>query len=414
MALSRVIQMSLLGLAARAWGGDGDQARLMKEFKGAALVDVSRDERLILTRSRKRIQCDDGKRNCLTDFLTVYDNSTGKPIGVLVSPNLPSFFLPNRYLVPEFSPQGEVRVIELSGKSGNTVRLTWNPLTGSQRSDLFPFPKGFSYRCPIEDGRLLGTGERSKLLQVLEQGSLSPETIAVLADPPFEYQGKFNCRGWRSGPDFLLQDEKPDRSPREDHFGKRLTWFSTTPGVPARPCRTFENQRIHGYTISPDASRVAVITSPLIKLGNRSYLTILDRADCRELNRFELDFPERAGLKAPLLFPSRTSPDNVPFREQFARLIAVSPDNTKLSVAYGISKGRSGVAFFGVYSMTDGRRLATLKGDTYTPIFCDAYQWDIYSAPDAPIYGALQFSLDSKSLYTSSEKIRQWDLSNLR
>jgi hypothetical protein len=91
--------------------------------------------------------------------------------------------------------------------------------------------------------------------------------------------------------------------------------------------------------------------------------------------------------------------------------VTISPDNTKLAVSYGISKGISGVSFFGVYSMMDGHRLATLKGDTYTPSLPDLFLSDIYSAREAPITGTLGFSLDSNTLYTSSGHLRQWDIS---
>jgi WD40 repeat protein len=105
--------------------------------------------------------------------------------------------------------------------------------------------------------------------------------------------------------------------------------------------------------------------------------------------------------------------DDVPFDSQFARSIAISPDNTLLAVSYGIAKGISGSAFFGIYSLADGHRLSTLKGDTFTPNLRQIFISDIYSAHEAPINAALQFSPDSKSLYTSSRNLRQWDVSIL-
>jgi hypothetical protein len=64
--------------------------------------------------------------------------------------------------------------------------------------------------------------------------------------------------------------------------------------------------------------------------------------------------------------------------------------------------------------MADGHRIATIEGDTYTPSLYETFMLDIYSAREAPIDGAMQFSPDSKSLFTSSRNIRQWDLSKLR
>ena len=63
--------------------------------------------------------------------------------------------------------------------------------------------------------------------------------------------------------------------------------------------------------------------------------------------------------------------------------------------------------------MSDGHRMATLKGDTFTPNLYEMFELDMYSARGAPIEGALQFSPDSKSLYTSSKNLRQWDISKL-
>ena len=58
--------------------------------------------------------------------------------------------------------------------------------------------------------------------------------------------------------------------------------------------------------------------------------------------------------------------------------------------------------------------MATLKGDTFTPNLYETFMLDIYSAREAPIGGALQFTPDSKSLYTSSWTLLQWDVSKLR
>jgi hypothetical protein len=186
------------------------------------------------------------------------------------------------------------------------------------------------------------------------------------------------------------------------------------PGAPPRSCHTFENQRIHGYAVSPDTSRIAVITSMLTEANYRTFLTVLDSRGCSELNRFELKFPEKPRSRAPLLAPSKKYFDNVPFGDQLARSIAVSPDNTLFAVAYGIKRGTSGLAFFGVFSMANGNRMATLEGGTFTPNLYETFMLDIYSAREAPIDGALQFSPDSKALYASSGSLREWDVSKLR
>jgi hypothetical protein len=58
--------------------------------------------------------------------------------------------------------------------------------------------------------------------------------------------------------------------------------------------------------------------------------------------------------------------------------------------------------------------MATFKGDTYTPSLLATFIGDELSAGQAPLDGAMQFSIDSKSLYTSSLRVRQWDVSKLR
>jgi hypothetical protein len=234
----------------------------------------------------------------------------------------------------------------------------------------------------------------------------------VLTDAPLRYA--FACKAWRSGQSFLLEDADSGKLGDPSGFGKSLTWFSIEAGTPSRLCHAFEDQDINGYAISPDTSRIAVITSVKADPDYPAFLTVLDGSSCAELSRFKLEFPEKPRSRAPLLAPSKKYFDNVPFPAQFARQIAISPDNTKLALAYGISKGISGLAFFGVYSMGDGHRMATFKGDTYTPSLLATFIGDELSAGQAPLDGAMQFSIDSKSLYTSSLRVRQWDVSKLR
>jgi len=66
------------------------QPTVLREFKDTALVELSRDGRLILASSVKTVKCGDGKRGCYNEILTVYDNASGKPVGELVSQEPPS------------------------------------------------------------------------------------------------------------------------------------------------------------------------------------------------------------------------------------------------------------------------------------------------------------------------------------
>jgi hypothetical protein len=107
--------------------------------------------------------------------------------------------------------------------------------------------------------------------------------------------------------------------------------------------------------------------------------------------------------------------DNVAFSDQFARQIAFSPDNRLLALSYGISRDPHGLAFFGLYSLSDGRRMATLPGDVYRcGILHGALLNDELHCPIAPLDGVVQFSPDSKLLFASSEHLHEWNVSELQ
>ncbi len=438
----------LLPLALLAVGATAEpQPRVLREFKNVALIELSADGHWILAASFRRVDCSDTRSACNSEVLTVYDTASGKPVGELISPKSPPYGIPNRFLTPSFVEHGKVRTIESTWdgqrKDLNFVLVIWDPISRSEQRRPIEFPKSFDYQCPVDDGHLLGLGpqeirppyvsierngqkyfdmgdpanrvphQASRPLQVMAPGGPA-ETIAVIADTPFPLNGGFRCKAWRLGTSYLIENAVSGDSLEDRHFGKSLAWFSTEPGTASRPCRAFEGQRIHGYALSPDGTRVAVITSPLNEARYRPFLIVLDAGNCAEVGRFELQFPEQPRQRAPLLAPSRKYFDNVPFPDQFARMIAISPDNKLLAVAYGIIRGRSGSAFVGVYSISDGHRMTTLKGDTFTPSLYETVMLDIYRAREAPIDGAIQFAPDSQSLYTSSWSVRQWDVSKLR
>lgn len=329
------------------------QPKVLKEFKDVALVELSHDGHLVLTSSLRPVKCIDGKNNCYSEVLTVYDSASGKVLGELISLKPSSYGIPNRFLTPEFVHHREVRTIEstwdIQRKRSVNVLLIWDPISRSeQRSPIeIEFPKDFWYQCPVNDDHLLGLGaaevwppyvpfERngqkyynmgdpanrvphhtSRPLQMLKPGA-SAETITVITDTPFPLNGMFKCNAWRSGSSFLIEDALSGNGLEDIHYGKSLSWFSMESGAPVRACHTFEDQRIHGYAISPDASRIAIITSLLTDPSYRTFLTVLDGTTCAEMSRFELEFPEKPRTKAPLLAPSKKHFDNVPFGEQFA------------------------------------------------------------------------------------------------
>ncbi|HEY4363302.1 MAG TPA: hypothetical protein VGN17_20205 [Bryobacteraceae bacterium] len=414
-----------------------EQPKVLRQFKNSSLVQLSPDGTFILTSSMRRAKCAEGKNSCGSEVLTVYERASGKSVGELSAAGSPVYGIPNRFLTPEFVDRGKVRTIESSWndqrKSLDYTRTIWDPASKTEQRSSVAFSEGFSYQCPVDNQRLLGLGplivqngrgdfapdgpplariergdDKRPLQLVVPGGPVA--TIATLNRVSF---GQFKCDVWRSENTYLLQEAPPRRS-LEDRFGKSLTWFSIEAGAPPRPCHAFEGLGIRGYAISPDQSRIAVVTRASISANDPIILTVLDLKTCAELNHFELEFPEKPQTRAPLLAPSKPYPDNVPFPDQFASSVAISPDNKTVAVAYGIAKGISGLAFFGVYSMSDGHRMATLKGDTFTPNLYEIFVLDIYSARGAPLDGAIQFSADSKSLFTSSRNLRQWDVSGLR
>jgi hypothetical protein len=139
----------------------------------------------------------------------------------------------------------------------------------------------------------------------------------------------------------------------------------------------------------------------------------LSATDCSALRRFELQFPERPILRSALI-GSIQYYDNIHFGAQFPSRLAISADKTKLAVAYGVYRRPSGYAYFGLYSLADGHRLATLNGDVERKWLWSGFLNDEIFAQGAPIGGALRFTQDSRTLYGTSEHLRQWDISGLK
>ena len=116
---------------------------------------------------------------------------------------------------------------------------------------------------------------------------------------------------------------------------------------------------------------------------------------------------------AMLTFPDDPRPSL--YAGDLARHVAISPDRTKIAVAYGVRYRSDGLAFFGVYALADGRRLATFRGDVYRGGYWESRRTlDVASASMAPLEGGLEFSADSRALYATSRYLRRWDVSALR
>ena len=94
--------------------------------------------------------------------------------------------------------------------------------------------------------------------------------------------------------------------------------------------------------------------------------------------------------------------------------MAISPDNATLAFAYGVYRKPSGYAYFGLYSLTDGHRLATLDGDVDHKWLWSGMLNDEIFSQSAPLDGALRFTPDSRTLFGTSTHLRQWDISRLK
>jgi hypothetical protein len=143
-------------------------------------------------------------------------------------------------------------------------------------------------------------------------------------------------------------------------------------------------------------------------------LTVLKSEDFKIMSKFVLPFPDvKPVWHAPLLAPKNKYLYNHFFPDQLASSIAISPDNSKLAFAYGVYRDPDGIAYWGLFSLTDGRRIATLRGDVYRGGLLQGLMNDQLWAPMAPINGAMRFSADSRTLFATSKCVWQWDLSGL-
>lgn len=357
-------------------------ALLARAFKTGdeALVELSADGQWILTRGSRKVRCGDGTSGCRVDRLAIYDIRSGSQVGELLSK-------PAANGSAGFGPAGFVRgrlvsAVEYDGwdaRAGDVAQnvLEWDPLTGTQSRLPLP-PRGeFWPVCPIEPGKFLGLNTP----QGRRRGAQS------------------NCTAWRSG-GFLLLEQRP--------LGETLVWATSAPDGPPRTCRTFPGERIHGYAISPNGLLIAAVTTlrskplnGLMLADDRAFVNILEGDGCVPVKRLELSFPD--------------DPRPSLYARDFAKHVAISPDLSKIAVAYGVRYRSDGLAFFGVYALGDGRRLATFRGDVYRGgYWLSRRTLDVASASMAPLEGGVEFSADSRALFATSKYLRQWDVSGLR
>ena len=400
---------------------------LVREYKAdsAALVDISSDGRFILTQGSRYVRCRDSGPKCRVEVLTVYDSRTGRRLGEQLSADQGSFH-------PFGFVQGS-RVSAVSSRRDAQQRTTmsnwlqWDPVLDSRTELPWPNNLAFSPMCQLDGDRFLGmvrdrSSPRRVKMKLADASGLHELQQPFIPDsyPVSDGRGAYplllslmpaNCRAWRSTTSYLFQSEG---------YPPTLHWISTEGTRAPRVCRSFPGERIHGYAVSPDTALLVVVTGtgdlPVGGVRYRVFLNVLDGKNCEVLRRFPVQFPEKPGWTAPLLNPERKQPNYVPFFDQFASHIAISPDNRNLALAYGLYRAPDGIAFFGLYSLTNGRRLATLRGDTYRGGFWHAilHNTEVIWAGAAPITGAMQFSSDSRMLFATSEHLYQWNIADLK
>jgi hypothetical protein len=237
-------------------------------------------------------------------------------------------------------------------------------------------------------------------------------------------------------------------------------------------------EKMFGYSISDDGTMAAIITGSgnitdddVLTLNYRVFLNVVDTLKCSVISNYELSFPEKDANKAPQAPQAKdNSFKDAQLSLALAKSMTISPDKTKVALSYGILAGNSNgdsIGVFGIYSMADGHRIATLKGDTFENInnlsgirraddglqnaldemdritnshlnprasannvsmlnqneetkrMLSATQtarptMHTPSKNPVPSAGLIKFSPDSKTFYASSNNLRQWDISNLK
>jgi len=378
-----------------------DSAKLIRTYRNVNLRGISADDRLLLVASRqKATECPHQSSVCFAEVLTVYQSDTGRGVGKLVTKGA-GVFGPAGFLGGH-----DVAAIEAESES-DPVWVRWDATAGKSWRTAIPGWKRSQLLCLADDHRILAessaTSAEPPTLFMLSIADAQPVKLQLQQpeqpEEPFRVNSRDvtgNCARWRSRNAYLLESTNNDRA---------VYWIPTSSEVPAGSCRTFPGG-IQDYVISQDSSLIAVATrreersfpSDRTSLDQPLLLTLLNSSDCSVLRRFALPFPEKRGFF---------------FSREFPATMTISPDKTMLALAYGIAEGASGYAYFGLYSLADGHRLATLRGDVDRKWPWSGFLNDEIFSYGAPL-GALQFSPDSRMLYATSQHLRQWDVSGLK
>jgi hypothetical protein len=397
--------LSICVVSAPGWGA-ADSPQLIRTYGKdyALLADISIDGHFILTNGYSA--CPPKGIKCSAGVLGVYEAATGKLVRELVAESYGGFtavgfIRGHKVIAAEY--RTHVSTVPRVRPTSTTSWIRWDPDSGT-REEIFPsLAADFSPVTPLDEKGFLGVGPKEQAhewknrLKILDPES-NIRDLPIYLDPLAVFAADW--RAWQFQDSLLI---------RPNRYANSISWVSTQPSDSPRVCQTFPGEIVYGYAISADGKLIAAITSgeqpPGRYNASSAYINVLDRASCDALHRFELQLPkemraDHAGL----------------FKDDFAKHVAISPDNRSLAVAYGLKYKDDGVAYFGLYSLVDGHHLATLKGDTYRGGFWEALrELEAHaSASFAPILGGLRFSPDSTMLFATSKFLRQWDVSRLQ
>jgi len=399
--------LSICLASAPGWSAADNSAQLIRTYGKdyALLADISIDGQFILTNGHSA--CPPKGIKCNAGVLGVYEAATGKLVRELVAESYNGgftavgFIRGNNVIAAEYKTH--VSSVPRGWPTSTTGLFRWDPGSGTREEISPSLAVDFSPVYPLDENGFLGVGPREQAhnwktrLKALDPDSnirdlpIYLDALAVFATD------------WRAGHfqnSFLI---------RPDRYGNSISWVSTRPSDSPRVCQTFPSEIVYGHAISADGKLIVVITGggqpPGHYNDSSAYVNVLDAASCVALHRFELQLPMEVRADHTGLF-----------KDDFAKHVAISPDNRRLAIAYGLKYKDDGIAYFGLYSLVDGRHLATLKGDSYKGGFWEALrEMEAHaSASFAPILGGLRFSPDSRMLFGTSKFLRQWDISRLQ
>lgn len=402
-----------------SWTVEKGKAVLIRKIKenSAALVDISKDGKFILTIGNGKGRNCNG---CRISIMAVYKTSNGMKVHEIATKDSNEYFR-----AAAFSNSQHVYAVKQSlSKSSHSslVMMDWDFISESHVDRPLHVSEGFVPMCVFNDSRTIGIvwNNNSRPTQISLAISDSAD-LHILGQPLSKTTFpvakmvsllRLNCGTWNSISNLLVAATSSESA---------LCWNLTQVNGKPTVHDLFPGEIIRGLTVSPDLSLLAIVTTSRDIYEDRQYqpinkvfLNVLQAKDCKLLRRLILPFPDiKPVWRAPLLAPNNKYLDNELFKDQLASSMAISPDNTKLALAYGVYKSSDGIAFFGLFSLSDGRRLATLRGDVYRGGILQGLTKDQLWASMAPITGEMRFSPDSRILFATSECVWQWDLSGL-